>query len=110
MKQAKRKMKSNFYGKGDVRRTFTSMGDLCGQMSGVAFSECCMNKVFNIGGVTHSLREAADIVSQKYDAKLSFIDYPKRDLLIESGSTFFDATKIERVLDSNEYEDIISIL
>lgn len=108
--QAKTKQEITLYGDGNVKRTFTSMGDLCWQMTELALSEKGVNEVFNIGGVPHSLKDAAEVVARKYNAKIKFIEYPQRDLLIESGSTIFDSTRIEKLLGFKRYEDINSIL
>ncbi len=106
IRQAQTKKEITLYGTGKVRRTFTSMGDLCKQIVNIATSSEGINDVYNIGGVTYSLVDVADVVAQRYGAKLSFVDYPTRDLLIESGSTFFDSSKIEGIIGSFKYEDI----
>lgn len=103
---AQTKKEITLYGTGKVRRTFTSMGDLCKQIVNIAASSEGINNVYNIGGVTYSLVDVADVVAQRYGAKISFVDYPTRDFLIESGSTFFDSSKIEGIIGSFKYEDI----
>lgn len=110
IRQAQTKNEITLYGTGKVRRTFTSMGDLCKQTVNIAISSVGINDVYNVGGVTYSLVDVADVIAQRYGAKISFVDYPQRDLLIESGSTYFDSTKIEKILGTTDYEGITSIL
>lgn len=109
IRQAQTKKEITLYGTGKVRRTFTSMGDLCKQIVNIATSSEGINDVYNIGGVTYSLVDVADVVAQRYGAKLSFVDYPTQDYLIESGSTFFDSSKIEGIIGSFKYEDITTL-
>lgn len=110
LRQAKTKREITLYGDGSAKRTFTSMGDLCHQISSIALSERAENKTFNIGGVTYMLKDVAAEVAKRYGAKISFVGYPERDLLIESGSTFFDSSKIEQITGFFEYEDITTLL
>lgn len=109
IRQATTKGEITLYGDGSLKRTFTSMRDLCRQMVDGSLSEQSINEIYNIGGVSHSLKEAAEVVANEYGATISFIDYPKRDLLIESGSTFFDASKIENLLGKLQYDDITTL-
>lgn len=110
IRQAKTKQEISLYGNGSVKRTFTSMGDLCHQILCAALSDRGENEIFNIGGVTYMLKDVASEVAKRYGAKISYVDYPERDFLIESGSTFFDSSKIEQITGLAEYEDITNFL
>lgn len=106
IRQATEKGMITLYGDGLIRRTFSSMRDICGQIVSGAEHEGSCGRVFNIGGVTHSLEEVAHVVASQYGAGVSFVPYPQKDLLIESGSTFFDASSLESLIGPREYEDV----
>lgn len=85
------------YGDGTMRRTLTSMEDLCFQIYEAAKRPESNNQIYNIGGNTYMLKEVAEIVAAEYGASIKYIPYPERDLKIESGSTFFDYDKISKL-------------
>lgn len=86
------------YGDGSVRRTLTYMGDLCNTLIEGAFSNDCMNDVFNIGGEDYSLKEMAELIAAKYQVGIDYIEWPELALKIESGDTVFDSTKLEKYI------------
>ena len=49
----------SLYGNGSVRRTFTHIEDVCDNLISGAFSDKCVNDVYNIGGEDMSLWEVA---------------------------------------------------
>ena len=106
IRQATEKGKITLYGDGAIRRTFTSMRDICEQIVLGAEHEGSEGKVYNVGGVTHSLAEVAQVVASKDGAEVGYIPYPAKDLLIESGSTFFDASRLETLIGGRRYEDV----
>lgn len=83
------------YGKGDARRTITYIGDLCEILIRTAMSDACVNDVYNIGGEDYSLKEMAEMIAMKYKVGISYIEWPKISLKIESGSTVFDDEKLK---------------
>lgn len=110
IRQASEKHCITLYGDGSIRRTFTSMADLCKQIVSVSENKESINEVFNVGGVAHSLKEVAEMIAVHYNANLSLIPFPEDDLKIESGPTFFDSTKIEKISGLSDYEDIDSLI
>ena len=86
------------YGDGEVKRTFTYIGDICRTMLEGALSAGCMNDVYNIGGESYSLREMAFEVAKKYGVGLEYTQWPDKALKIESGSTVFDSGKLDNIL------------
>lgn len=86
------------YGDGSVRRTLTYMGDLCWVLTEAAFNDKCVNNTYNIGGEDYSLAEMADLIAKRYHVKVKNIEYPEIALKIESGSTVFDDTKLQKVI------------
>lgn len=97
------------YGNGTVKRTFTEIGDLCIQIYKASLLEESNCQIYNIGGVTYSLFEAASIVAQNYGAQVEGVAWPEKDWRIESGSTYFDSSKIESLIGAMNYKTIESL-
>jgi len=82
------------FGDGSQKRTFTHIEDIC-----IVFEQCIkgnidINDIYNIGGNNLSLKEAAMILADQYDARLHFKDWEKDYLKIETWNTAFDFTKL----------------
>lgn len=84
----------SLYGDGGVRRTLTHMEDLCKVLIEGAFSDDCINDVFNIGGEDYSLKEMAELIAQKYGVGIDYVEWPDVALRIETGDTVFDDEKL----------------
>lgn len=82
------------------------MKDICKQITQAGMRKESDGEIYNVGGRTHSLKEAAFSIATHYEAKVIFIPYPEKDLRIESGSTYFDSHKIESLLGETHYDDI----
>lgn len=106
IKQAMAGKDITLFGGGTVKRTFTHMEDLCYQVIEGAFAEGSNGEVYNVGGETLSLKEAAEIIAGKYSVKVKAVPWPERDLLIESDHTFFDDTKIQSLLHLKPYKNL----
>ncbi len=104
IKQAKAGNDITLYGGGNIKRTFTHIEDLCYQIVQGAMSEESNGEIYNIGGQTLSLREAAEIVANKFGTNIVAVDWPEKDLRIESNHTYFDDTKIRSLLNFGEYK------
>ena len=92
------------YGGGTVKRTFTHMEDLCRQVIEGAFKPESNGEIYNIGGETLSLHDAAEIIAKKYGVNVTAVPWPERDLRIESDHTYFDDTKIQALLGGMTYK------
>ena len=92
------------YGGGTVKRTFTHMEDLCRQVIEGAFKPESNGEIYNIGGETLSLHDAAEIIAKKYGVNVTAVPWPERDLRIESDHTYFDDTKIQTLLGGLTYK------
>lgn len=110
IRQASNDRRITLYGDGSIKRTFTSMHDLCKQIVEVGMERVSDGEIYNIGGHTYSLRIAAEIIASYYKAEISFISWPERDLKMESGSTYFDSSKIERVMGKIVFESLEELL
>lgn len=85
------------YGDGMQKRTFTHIEDLCNQIVLVSQSENSKNEIFNIGGETLTIKEVATHISNLTNAKIIFKEWPLLDHKIETGSTYFDDSKINNI-------------
>lgn len=107
IKQAKAGKDITLYGGGTIKRTFTHMEDLCYQVIEGAFTDGSTGEIYNVGGETLSLKEAAEIIAGKYGVKVTAVLWPERDLRIESDHTYFEDSKIQSLLHFGEYKKLI---
>lgn len=92
------------YGNGNLKRTFTHVEDICQRIYNSSLKDSSNRQVFNIGGETMSLYEVANMLANKYDAEITFKDWPDNAIKIESGDTIFDGGKLNDLLSSVEYK------
>lgn len=98
------------YGGGTIKRTFTHMEDLCYQVINGGFAKESNGEIYNIGGETFSLHDAATVIATKYNVGVKAVDWPERDLTIESGDTYFDDSKIQTLLHGYKYKKLTELL
>lgn len=94
LREAKQQKPIKLYGDGNLRRTFSHVEDICGQIILSLESNSAENQTYNIAGETFSLLQVATLIAQKYGSEVSFAEWPENDLKIESGHTEFDDSKI----------------
>jgi UDP-glucose 4-epimerase len=95
LSKAKSQQNISLYGKGEVKRTFTHVEDICMLIIETIKNESSKNNTYNIGSTDNlSLFEVAKLVGSKYNVGIDFVEWPKNALLIESGDTMFDDEKI----------------
>lgn len=104
IKQASAGKDITLYGGGTIKRTFTHMEDLCHQVIEGAFKTESNGEIYNIGGETLSLHDAAEIIAKKYGVNVIAVPWPERDLRIESDHTYFDDSKIQALLGGMTYK------
>lgn len=104
IKQAMAGKDITLYGGGSIKRTFTHMEDLCRQVIEGALKAESNGEIYNIGGETLSLYDAAEIIAKKYGVNVTAVPWPERDLRIESDHTYFDDTKIQALLGGMTYK------
>ena len=107
IKQAKAGNDISLYGGGTIKRTFTHMQDLCLQVVEGAIHPDSNGEIYNVGGETLSLYDAATSIAKKYGVTVKAVPWPDRDLRIESDHTFFDDTKIQALLHLPPYKKLI---
>lgn len=107
IKQASVGKDITLYGGGNIKRTFTHMEDLCRQVIEGAFKPESNGEIYNVGGETLSLHDAAKIIAKKYGVNVTAVPWPERDLRIESNHTYFDDSKIQALLHFGEYKKLI---
>lgn len=86
------------YGDGLQKRTFTHVEDICIKLWKASTSEETLNNVFNIGGETYSLFDAATIVAEKFNVQVKLTEWPEVDYKLESGDTIFDSEKLDSLI------------
>ena len=104
IKQAKAGNDITLYGGGNIKRTFTHMEDLCFQIVEGAMKNESDGQIYNVGGETLSLKQAAETIATKFGTKVVDVPWPERDLKIESDHTYFDDTKIQALLGGFSYK------
>lgn len=104
IKQAKAGNDITLYGGGTIKRTFTHMEDLCFQLVEGAIKQESDGQIYNVGGETLSLRQAAEIMAAKFGTNVIAVPWPEKDLRIESDHTYFDDTKIQALLGGYTYK------
>lgn len=93
------------YGEGSQKRTFTHVHDICRNMWSASKSENTLKGIYNIGGETYSLFEAASIVAEKFNVNVGLTQWPEVDLKLESGDTIFNSEKLDNITgESYEYK------
>ena len=107
IKQAKAGKDITLYGGGTIKRTFTHMEDLCRQVIEGAFCPESNGEIYNVGGETLSLHDAAEIIAKKYGVNVTVVPWPERDLRIESDHTYFDDAKIQSLLHFGDYKKLV---
>ena len=107
IKQAMSGKDITLYGGGCIKRTFTHIEDLCFQVVEGAFNPNSNGEIYNVGGETLSLYDAATIIAKKYNIDVKAVPWPEEDLKIESGHTYFDDSKIRRLLQLPPYKRLI---
>ena len=106
IKQSKAGKDITLYGGGNIKRTFTHMEDLCYQIIEGAFANESNVNIYNVGGQTISLYEAANLIAEKFGVGVVAVPWPERDLRIESSHTYFDDKKITDLLGSCTYKHL----
>lgn len=110
LNQAIHKKQILLYGKGEVRRTFTHIYDLCNQIYRTIISESGANEIFNVGGESFSLYDVAACIADRCNASVGFVEWPEIDFRIESGNTYFDDTKIKTAVGKYQYKTFFEFI
>ena len=98
LRQARETGQISIYGDGSQRRTVTYIEDLCRMLWLAGLDEHCVNDVYNVGGEDMSIKELAEQVARATGAEVIGQPWPAAAQKIESGSTVFDAGKLEERL------------
>jgi UDP-glucose 4-epimerase len=95
--KAKNNDNITLFGKGELRRTFTHVEDICSAIIETLKTPSSKNNVFNIGSNDNlSLFEVAKLFATKFKVSIDFAEWPEQALKVESGDTIFDDTKIKK--------------
>ena len=99
LRQAMNGQDITLYGDGSQRRSFIHISDLSRLIADIGSDSKAKNEILNLGGPDNlSLRQAADLVAEKFGVTVTNRPWPALDELIESGDTVFDSSKAEKML------------
>lgn len=87
------------FGKGDGKKTYTHVYDICSILSIAPEKKEMINEVLNIGGDTKSLLEIAEIIAADYNAAVKHIEWPDINKKVDGGTVVFDSTKLDKITD-----------
>mgnify|MGYP002523572279 CR=1 FL=1 len=79
---------------------------MCRQIVDGAFAKASDGEIYNIGGETLSLKEAAEVIAKKLGVNVTSVPWPEKDLRIESDHTYFDDSKIQALLQLPPYKHL----
>ncbi|OFY91460.1 MAG: hypothetical protein A3K10_10715 [Bacteroidetes bacterium RIFCSPLOWO2_12_FULL_31_6] len=97
--KAKNNENITLFGKGELRRTFTHVEDICSAIIETLKTADSKNTIFNIGSNDNlSLLEVAKLFAAKFKVSINFSEWPESALKVESGDTIFDDTKIKKAI------------
>lgn len=103
LSQAKNNKPITLYGKGDLKRTFTFVSDLCKEIVKVSELTISNGETYNITGENYSLLEVASMIAEKFNVPVAHVEWPSLAFALESGDTVFDTSKIELLLDKTAH-------
>ena len=107
LQKAKNQQNIELYGDGLLRRTFTHVFDICSKIhSAIQYVESD-GKTYNIGGENLSLLDVASEIAKKHGVHVSFTQWPKLTLRIESGDTIFNSENLDELLLESTYYNFI---
>jgi len=86
------------YGDGSLRRTFTHVEDVCRQFLALAETNETLHLVYNAYGENYSLRDVAQIIADRFHAKITYRPFPALEQKLESGDTIFDGSRMLHIL------------
>lgn len=96
LNKAKNNENITLFGKGELRRTFTHVEDICNAIFATLKQVSSKNNIFNIGSNDNlSLLEVASFFAEKYKVEITFNSWPESALKIESGDTIFNDDKLK---------------
>ncbi len=88
------------YGDGRQLRDYILVGDAIDAMLRSAVTPACRNDVFNLGsGHPISLRDAADLIVQRFGGRVQTVPWPGDYLSTETGDYHTDLGKLRRVVE-----------
>lgn len=100
--KAKQQQNISLFGKGELKRTFTHVEDVCTIIIETIKLPGSTNTIFNIGSNDNlSLLDVANLFANKFNVQVEFEKWPDDALKVESGDTIFDDTRIKSLVNYN---------
>lgn len=90
------KGKITLFGDGSQKRTFSHVEDICEVVWRLASGR--VDGTFNMGGDDLTLREVAEAIASARNAHVECVPWPEIAWRLESGSTYFDSTRIRKAV------------
>ena len=87
------------FGGGTLARTFTHVEDIVRCIIEASQRVSAPHAVFNVGGETLSLAQAAAVIARKFRVTTTAEPWPALASRIESGDTIFDSSKLEELIE-----------
>lgn len=97
----------NLFGDGQLKRTFTHADDIA-IITQRILANNLESGIYNVGGQCLSLLQVAMHVAAEYQAEVTFSPWPESFLRLESGSTFFDSSKLDDKIQHFNYKALIT--
>ena len=102
LKKARNGDNITLYGKGEPKRTFTHVEDICKIIIRSMLIPKTKNEIFNIASNDHiDLLSIAQKIALKYNVGIDFISWPDKAKRLETGDTMFDGSKLNSLIDYN---------
>lgn len=98
MDQVQNNKKITIFGDGEIRKTFTTIHDICKVLLNGGINKQCLNDIFNIGGDNKSLKEIAEIIGSKHNVPIEHIPWSDLNKKIDAGNTVLDSKKLDDIL------------
>lgn len=98
------------FGDGLQKRTFTYIEDLCLIFSKILEDKIPLNETYNIGGFAYSIIELAHLMKNSEEVEITHENWAEDDKKIESGSTIFNSSKLDSLLQDLRYTPIHKVL
>jgi UDP-glucose 4-epimerase len=98
VRQARSRGVIRLFGGGTASRTFSHVEEVCRLLVTGSLDNRCDGETFNLPGEDLSLRDAAQMVAERFGASIEDCDWPELDRRIESGDTVFDSSKLGTIL------------
>ena len=104
--QAKESGVIKVFGKGDQTKTYTHMRDICLAFEKLLMADHVKYAEYNLGGCALSINEIADVIANKYNARIKHVNWEGLYESVDGGTVVFDSSRFDSEFDM-KYLDIL---